>query len=124
MAHILIIDDEETIRFLIRTVLESAGHTIFEAHDGRVALDILETYPHPFDLIILDLRMPRMDGIEFLSTLHDSISYPPIIVLTAGGQQLRKSLEHKVSRYLTKPFTKQELFNTVDSLMQAHTSNP
>lgn len=116
MALILIVDDEETIRLLIRMILESVGHSVFEAQDGGVALDILETYPDPFDMIVLDILMPRMDGIEFLSALHNQVFYPPIIVLTTHEAQIPKALAHSVSGRLVKPFGKQALIDLVNSL--------
>lgn len=116
MALILIVDDEETIRLLIRMMLESVGHSVFEAQDGGVALDILETYPDPFDVIVLDLLMPRMDGVEFLSAMHNRVFYPHIIVLTTHEAQIPKALAHRVSGRLVKPFSKQALIDLVNSV--------
>ena len=70
MAHILVVDDEYPVRFLIRKVLESAGHRIVEAASGQESLDLLRTHPTPFDLIVLDVRMPLMDGFELLAILR------------------------------------------------------
>ena len=115
MAHILIVDDELMMRFLIRHVLESAGHSISEAQDGRVAFDMLEMYPQLFQIIILDLQMPDIGGLKFLSMLHSEITYPPIIVLTAHMRSIRKTVAHKVSGYLIKPFRTQDLIDMVNS---------
>ena len=70
MAHILIVDDEATIRYLIRTQLEFAGHSVFEAQYIRAALDILETFPKPFDIMTLNIYMPHMNGFELLALLR------------------------------------------------------
>ncbi|MEK6632652.1 MAG: response regulator, partial [Nitrospirota bacterium] len=62
MATILIIDDEESIRHLLREVLEKAGHQVLEASNGREGLEIYQK--HPADLVIMDLLMPDTDGLE------------------------------------------------------------
>jgi CheY-like chemotaxis protein len=123
MAHVLVVDDEAEIRFLIRRVLESASHNVFEAGDGSAALNILEP-PHPINVIVLDIQMPRMDGIEFLSILHKQISYPPTIVLTAHREQFQKVFEPKVNGYLTKPFKTRDLIDMVNSQVNVHIGQP
>ena len=115
MAHILIVDDELMMRFLIRHVLESAGHSISEAQNGRVAFDMLDMYPHLIDLIVLDFQMPLMNGMEFLSTLRHEVTSPPIILLTAGRGLIHESVAHKVSGHLTKPFRTRALIDMVNS---------
>jgi len=115
MAHILIVDDEPMIRFLVRRVLELASHKVSEAHDGRVALDMLQLYAQQFQVIILDLQMPRMSGLEFLASVPDIASYPPIIILTADKSWAQKTAAHKVSGYLTKPFRTRDLIDTVNN---------
>ncbi|MEP6986021.1 MAG: response regulator [Chloroflexota bacterium] len=122
MAHILVIDDERMLRFLIRSVFESAGHTVAEAPDGRVAFDILEMYPRLFDLIVLDLQMAHMGGIEFLSILHSEMVYPPIIVLTGHIGSNKNTLGQKVSGYLTKPFKNRDLIEMVNSRLNLNSS--
>lgn len=117
MAHILIVDDELMMRFLVRHVLESAGHSISEAKDGRVAYDMLDMYPDLLDMIILDLQMPHMNGIEFLSTLPHEVRAPPIIVLSADRASIHEAVAHKVSGHLTKPFRTRALIDMVDSCL-------
>lgn len=120
MAHILVVDDELMMRFLIRHVLESAGHSISEAQDGRVAFDMLDMYPHLVDMIVLDLQMPHMSGIEFLSTLRHEIAYPPIILLTADRGSVQEAVVHKVSGHLSKPFRTRALIDMVNSHLNLH----
>ena len=120
MAHILIVDDELMMRFLIRHVLESAGHSISEAQDGRVAFDMLDMYPHLIDMIVLDLQMPHMNGIEFLSTLRHEVASPPIIVLSAERGSIQEAVAHKVSGHLTKPFRTRALIDMVNSHLDLH----
>jgi CheY-like chemotaxis protein len=118
MAHILVVEDEVDVRFLLRIQLESAGHSILEAQDGQAALDMLEAYPNSFDMILLDIRMPRMDGIKFLSALHPPSSYLPIVVLTAHWEPVPKALAHLVNGHLTKPVGTHELISRVNNLLR------
>jgi len=115
MAHVLIVDDELTIRFLVRNVLESAGHQVSEAPDGQAALDLIKIYPHLYQVIILDLLMPHMSGLEFLATIAKLTPYPPIIILTAHSVWIEKTLEYMVSGYLTKPFRTRDLIDMVNT---------
>lgn len=117
MAHILIVDDEEQIRFLLRTQLELAGHSVFEAQSGRVALDILETFPKPFDIITLDIYMPYMNGFEFLTMLLNQPIHPVVLIISAHSDQIPPILEHKVRGRLMKPFRRQALITMVNSLV-------
>jgi CheY-like chemotaxis protein len=124
MAHILIVDDEAPIRFLLRTLLESAGHGVFEAQSGRAALDILEIFPEPFDMITLDIYMPRMNGFEFLSILQNEPFHPCVLVISAHSDEIPQALAHRVNGRLTKPFRRQELITTVNSLVNLPSEMP
>ena len=114
MGHILVVDDELMMRFLIRHVLESAGHRISEVQDGRVAFDMLDLYPHLIDMIVLDLQMPHMSGIQFLSMLRHGV-VSPIIVLTAHRGSIQEAVAPNVSGHLTKPFRTQALIDMVNN---------
>ncbi len=118
MANILIIDDEASIRSVLRTLLESAGHAICEAAGGRAALDILEIFPNPFDIITLDIYMPHMNGFEFLSHLQNPLHHPPVLIVSAHSDQIPQAEAHKVSGRLTKPFGRQDLITKVNDLIQ------
>lgn len=107
MARILIADDKASSRELIRTVLESAGHSIIEAADGLQALDeIREQTP---DLIILDIHMPGMDGIRVTQELQIDarLAAIPILALTASAmpEDRQRALAAGVTVYLTKPIS-------------------
>ncbi len=117
MAHILVIDDEEQIRSVIRAVLEPAGHNVFEARDGQAALDILETYPTSFAIIILDTHLPGMNGFEFLSILQKQPFHPLVLILTAHADEIPQALAGMVNGHLLKPFRQQELKDRVNSLL-------
>ena len=119
MAHILVVDDEPHIRFLIRKVLETVGHSIFEAGSGEGALDILETHPDPFELIILDVRMPYMNGFEFIRILQRQSVNIPVIIVTAHGDTAPEAVAHQVSGHLLKPFGRQKLIDMVSNALVA-----
>ena len=81
--RILIVDDEANVRMVFRTTLETVGHEVAEADDGAAA--ILLARKAPFDLILLDLKMPGTDGMETLKRLRDSGDPTPVVVVTAHG---------------------------------------
>jgi DNA-binding NtrC family response regulator len=83
MATILVIDDEQPIRRSLRRILELDGHVVLEAEDGRAALALEDA--HEIDLIITDVFMPEMDGIEFLLDHQDRRPDLPIIAISGGG---------------------------------------
>ena len=85
--RILVVDDDEDIRMLLRELLERAGYTVDEAGDGRTALRNL--FATPPALVILDVTMPDMDGYQTLERIRD-LSDVPVIMLTARPQELEK----------------------------------
>ena len=84
MFNILVIEDNKNMRKLICATLKQNGYSTFEAEDGEVGLDVLDT-TH-IDLIICDIMMPNMDGYEFTETLRDGHCETPIIIVTAKEQ--------------------------------------
>jgi CheY-like chemotaxis protein len=120
MARVLVVDDEALIRFLIAKVLKAAGHTVVEAGDGFEGLDMIQKNPYAFDLIMLDVRMPKMDGFQFLDLLRQQPFYIPVIVLTAHPNLCRSVQEHRADYCLSKPFDKKHLIEVVDSLVVSH----
>lgn len=121
MARILVVDDESPIRFLIHKVLESAGHTVFDAISGPDALNMLTTHDNQFDMIVLDLLMPHMDGFEFLTILRRQPCHIPVIIVSAqwNADTISKALERAVSGHLRKPFSRQKLIDMVNNLSVA-----
>jgi|SRR5271170_2230793 len=115
MKKILVADDRSSSRELIRTVLEGCGYEVFEASDGREAVDLArETQP---DLLILDLQMPRLDGMGALAELRADKDFfgVPILALTASAMRgdRERALSAGFTEYVTKPvnlgFLRQEL---------------
>jgi two-component system, OmpR family, alkaline phosphatase synthesis response regulator PhoP len=108
MKTILVVDDEPKITQLVRDYLEGAGFAVRVAHDGKTALSHART-DRP-DLIVLDLGLPQMDGLDFTREFRKS-SNAPIIMLTARSEESDKliGLELGADDYLTKPFSPKEL---------------
>ncbi len=125
-SRILVIDDDELLRALVRAVLEPAGHEIREAPDGRRGLR--ELYASDVDLVILDIEMPDMDGWATLERIRD-LSDVPVLMLTAHGAELERvrGLQGGADDYVVKPFGHQELAARVQSLLRragTHSAQP
>jgi two-component system, NtrC family, response regulator AtoC len=102
--YILIADDEPHMRRLLEIMLQKMGHTVFAASDGQEALELARK--NPVDLVITDLRMPRMDGITLLSRLREEGQDVPVIVITAHGtvESAVDAMKRGASDYLLRPF--------------------
>ncbi len=120
MTRVLIADDKETSRELIRTVLESLGHEVREASDGREA--VREAREAPPDLIILDLQMPVLDGFGALAELRgdQSLAGTPIMALTASALQgdRERALAAGFDSYVSKPIPLRMLREEVTRLLE------
>ncbi|MEZ4704960.1 MAG: response regulator [Bdellovibrionota bacterium] len=112
---ILIIDDEERIVVVLQARLESKGYTTLKATNGHEGLEMIQK-DKP-DLIILDVRMPKMDGYTFLNSLKHipGTSNIPIIVCTAQGKVEDLFTQRDVHSFVTKPFDPQVLMEKVRS---------
>src|SRR5262245_64476782 len=80
MSRILVVDDDNSVRSAIRTLLEHEGHTVAVAESGRAGLNLLET--HVFDVVIVDIFMPGMDGLETIKAFHRHAPSVPIIAVS------------------------------------------
>lgn len=119
MSAILVVDDDPHIRELVRVFLHHEGFAVFEAADGRAALDLLET--ERADLAILDVMMPRMDGWDLCAELRASYDMP-VLMLTAKGEtaQKIKGFQLGADDYLVKPFEPLELVMRVRALLKRY----
>lgn len=117
MAKILIVDDEPRIRALIREHLQYAGFPCEEAADGGAALAQLAS--GGFDLVILDIMMPFMDGMTCLHEMRSRKMTVPVIMLTARGEEYDKlaGLEGGADDYVVKPFSPRELVARVKAVL-------
>lgn len=107
MKTILVVDDSATIRAAIRRILEPMGYHVREAQDGAQALECCQAHDD-FDAILLDIDMPVLDGIGFLSQLRqsDSLPQPPVVMCTAHNSigQIERALNAGANEYIMKPF--------------------
>lgn len=116
-AVILVVDDEERIRKLLRMYLEREGYAIEEAEDGETALDM--AMASDYDLILLDLMLPGMDGIEVCEKLRESKA-TPVMMLTAKGEEANRvqGFEVGTDDYIIKPFSPREVVLRVKALLR------
>ncbi|KZE49022.1 two-component system response regulator [Brevibacillus parabrevis] len=115
-ATILIVDDEERIRRILRMYLENAGYVVDEAEDGFAALKLVKQID--YDLIILDLMMPGMDGIELCLRLRETDPVPIVIVSARGEQADRlRGFEAGADDYVVKPFSPHELVYRIKAIL-------
>lgn len=111
MAWILVADDDDILREMLRFRIELAGHQVVSATDGQNALEYASS--GKVDLVVLDAMMPILSGIEVLKDLRakPATAALPVIMLTArkGERDVVTALENGADEYLTKPFIPQEL---------------
>lgn len=117
---VLIVDDEDNIRMLVRFNLEKAGYEVFEAEDGRKAIEMaINLAP---DIIILDLMLPGIDGLEVCRNLkrNPRTAAIPIIMLTAKSDEIDRviGLELGADDYMTKPFSQRELVARIKAVLR------
>ena len=117
MAVITLVDDDENIVESVKLALESHGHTVRAFHDGASGLEALESDPP--DLAILDVKMPRMDGMEVLRKLRQTSSLP-VIMLTSKDEEIDEILGFNLGAddYIHKPFSQRLLIERVKALLR------
>ena len=103
-CYVLVVDDEPNMRRVLEIMLRKAGHFVFAAGNGLEALDILRD--NPIDLVITDMRMPVMNGIELLTRLREDGAEVPVIVITAHGsvESAVDAMKRGASDYILRPF--------------------
>ena len=119
--RILVVDDDENILSLERTILEQKGFDVTGAQGGAEALKLLAE--HPFDLVLLDVMMPEVDGFTVCRKIKEDprLKDVPVIFLTAkgGGDALAEGFESGAIMYITKPFTANKLLTIVNTMLEA-----
>ncbi len=120
MSRILVVEDESHIAEGLRFNLEAEGHEVEVAPDGRAASDALLGGSRRFDLVILDLMLPEMSGIEVARRVRAAGNFVPILMLTAKDDpgDVVRGIEEGADDYLTKPFVLDELLARVRSLLR------
>ena len=117
MARVLVVDDDRTVREVVVSYLRAHEHEVVEVGDGESALR--EMRDRPADLVVLDLMLPGIDGIEVCRRLRAS-GDTPVVMLTALGEETDRvvGLEVGADDYVTKPFSPRELALRVDSVLR------
>jgi two-component system chemotaxis response regulator CheY len=119
MAHILVVDDSTTMRQMVAFTLTSAGHEVVEAPDGNQALATAKS--KKFDLVITDVNMPGMNGIDLVQSLRalPECKFIPILVLTteAGAELKQKGKNAGATGWIVKPFNPEVLLETLKKVL-------
>jgi DNA-binding response OmpR family regulator len=115
MKKVLIIEDEEQIRSFLRTYLKASDFEVWEAQDGEDALKLLsEKIP---DIIVTDIMMPKMDGVQFYLTLKEDVELQNIPVIVLTSRNAREDFEYAsllgMDEYLRKPFDPEEVVKII-----------
>lgn len=118
MAQLLIAEDDELLRDALQTQLTQAGHAVAVAEDGQVALDMMTR--SAYDALVLDLGLPKVDGLEVLRRLRERMPALPVLVLTArdGVEDRVAGLNAGADDYLTKPFSREELLARLQAILR------
>ena len=118
MYHLLVVDDEAKIRMLIRKYAEFEGHTVTEAENGMEAVELCRKDPKRYDLIIMDVMMPELDGFSAVAEIR-KVSQAPVLMLSARGEEYDRihGFELGVDDYVVKPFSPKELMMRVNAIM-------
>jgi DNA-binding response OmpR family regulator len=118
MTRILIVEDEESIRLPLEDNLKLEGYEVSCARDGLEGLSMAGE--HSFDLIVLDIMLPKLDGFEVCKRLRQDRVMTPILMLTAKSQEVDKvlGLELGADDYVTKPFSSRELLSRIKAILR------
>ncbi len=115
-VKILLVDDEEELRMMLADYLESIGHEVFHADNGKSALEIFEK--QEIDIVITDVRMPVMSGIDLLKSVKSISPSTPVITMSGylPTPNQEQTIKNKSEAYLKKPFTLRHLQETITNL--------
>ena len=122
MAHILLVDDDDLARFAMREVLTRAGHEVTEAENGALGLSAQASTD--FDVIITDIIMPEVEGIEFIIKIREQSPNIPVIAVSGGGRMsetdyLETARDLGANAILAKPFSEDQLNEKVAECLMA-----
>ncbi len=117
LGRVLVVDDEDLIRSLLRMILTQAGYDVEEAEDGGKAVEVLNCGDNPLmvDVIICDIRMPRINGVEAIAYFRDQYPSLPVIVLTGyhDGPLASSLRKQGVVEFLEKPAEREQILSAV-----------
>lgn len=113
MKKILVVDDEESVRVILKQILEKGGFEVDVASDGEDAM--LKLKGGPFDMLVSDINMPRMDGVALLKKSKEAYPKMPVIFITAYGKDkvIMEAMKTGLSNYIEKPFKMDDVTRTI-----------
>lgn len=119
-VNILVVDDEERMRKLVKDFLKAKGYSILEAEDGEKAIEVYEANKNKIKLILLDVMMPKLDGWSVLRQVRQNDTKIPIIMLTARAEEQDElfGFELGVDEYISKPFSPKILVARVEAILK------
>lgn len=122
--RLLLAEDEKSLSRALTRILESSHYSVDAAYNGEEALDFLDV--SNYDAVILDLMMPKVDGLTVLRTLRERNDLTPVLILTARSEVDDKvlGLDSGANDYLTKPFDPKELLARIRAITRVQTKNP
>ncbi|HYR02593.1 MAG TPA: sigma-54 dependent transcriptional regulator, partial [Syntrophobacteria bacterium] len=120
METILIVDDEKNYLIVLEALLSDVGYEVLTADDAGKGLEMVRS--HDLDLVITDMRMPGMDGMDFLAQLHSQQPELPVIMMTAYAtvEKAVEAMKRGAFDYITKPFKNEELKLTIRKAIEMH----
>lgn len=123
MYNILVVDDEDKIRELIKKYAIFEGHTVAEAGDGMEAVALCRSHPDDYDIILMDVMMPELDGFSAVKEIR-KYSKTPVLMLSARGEEYDRihGFELGIDDYVVKPFSPKELMMRIHAIIKR--SNP
>lgn len=119
-GKILIVDDQFGIRMLLQELFQREGYQTFQAADGKKALEIVTT--HDPDIVLLDMKIPGMDGLEILKHIKANDPDCKVLVMTAYGElgMIQEAMDMGAIAYVAKPFDIKELRDQINRLLTEH----
>ena len=120
MFHILVVDDDKNIRYVMKEVLESNSYTVFTAENGKKAFDLMEN--EHIDLAIVEIMMPEIDGYEFTKALRQFNQEMPVLMISAKqlAEDRKKGFAVGIDDYMSKPIDTDELLLHVKALLRRY----
>lgn len=114
VAKVLVVDDEQSVRELLASILEGSGHEVVQAPNGLAAMRLYDS--EPIDVVLLDLVMPGQEGVETILELRERNADLPVIAISGAPVALLEfAVRHGASRAFAKPFDAAEVLEAVES---------
>jgi len=111
---VLLVDDEPAFRSLVAATLQHDGYHVIEASDGAEAVEVAEKVKH-VDLVVTDIRMPQMDGVELTQAIRKTQPFVPVVFITGYPTDIRRFVPNSCT--LNKPFLREDLLQAVHQFM-------